>query len=114
MLIYLAAPYSNVPDKDKLMEAVMKFSGQYMLDHPGHHIVSPLFNHYSLHLVPEMGGDYTFWKNYSRDLLSRCDRMIMLTINGEKIESTGVDDELNYAMELNLPHGVGTRDITID
>jgi hypothetical protein len=102
MLVYLAAPYSNAEDKDALMRQIMKTSGEYMMTRPGEHVVSPLFNHYSLSLVEGMGGDYAFWKNYSRDLLRHCDKVIVLMLKGWR-DSTGVNDEIELADMLNIP-----------
>lgn len=109
MLIYLAAPYSSIHDKDALMAFVMKVSGTIMLQNPGWYIVSPLFNHYSLPLVPGMGGDYKFWGDYSRELLSRCDRLLVLKIDGS-YESVGVSDEILTANTINIP----IKFITVD
>lgn len=101
MLAYLSAPYSNVPDKQKLMTAVMKTSGEYMVTHPGVHVISPLFNHFSQHLVPAMGTTYDFWSAYSRDLLRRCDLLLFMTYPGWDV-SAGMQDELKLANELNI------------
>lgn len=101
-MIYLSAPYSRVADKDELMAKIMTFSGRFMLTHPGQHICSPLFNHYSLDRVPELGTDYAFWKAYSANMLGRCDRMIVLEIDGW-LESTGVADEIRIAGLERIP-----------
>jgi hypothetical protein len=85
-----------------MMRVVMKFSGELMLKHPGQHIVSPLFNHFSLDLVPGLGSDYAFWGAYSRNLLARCDRMIVLCFPGWQ-QSTGVADEIEQALAKNIP-----------
>lgn len=98
-LIYLAAPYTRIEDKDGFMAALMHFSGKFMLENPDKHIVSPLFNHFSLDLVPGLAGDYAFWKSYSRNLLRRCDTLLVLTFPGWE-ESTGVQDEIKLATEL--------------
>jgi hypothetical protein len=101
MLYYLAAPYTRVDDREALMRDVMRFSGELMVKNPGHHVVSPLFNHYSLNHVPALGVDYNFWKSYSQDLLKRCDALIVLTYDGW-LDSTGVTDEINFARSLGL------------
>lgn len=102
MLIYLAAPYSNIKDKDAHMEMLMVVSGNYMVSNPGHHIVSPLFFHYALDKVPEMEGDWAFWQNYSIDLLRRCD--VVYCMEGtESDQSIGVQAELGLARQLNIP-----------
>ena len=101
-LVYMAGPYSGLGDKDVLMSKYMKISGMYMMENPGHHVVSPLFNHYSLHLVPGMGGDYNFWGDYSRNLLKRCDLMLVVMFHGWE-ESTGVQDEIKTARAAGVP-----------
>jgi|SRR6478736_5348109 len=98
-LIYLAGPYTQVPDKEMFMSSLMRFSGQFMLNNPGKHIVSPLFNHFSLGLVPGLAGDYAFWGAYSRNLLRRCDTLLVIMYLGWE-ESTGVQDEIRLATEL--------------
>lgn len=101
-LVYLAAPYSRIEDKERFMSAFMAWSGQYMLDNPGTHLVSPLFNHYSLDKVPGLAGDYAFWGDYSRNLLVRCDELWVLMAPGWE-ESTGVGDEIDSANKFGLP-----------
>lgn len=100
-MIYLSAPYSRVPDKEAFMRQIMTFSGQFMLAHPGQHVCSPLFNHFSLDHVPELGTDYAFWKAYSCNMLKRCDSMIVICAPGWQ-ESTGVADEIRLATEIGL------------
>lgn len=102
MLIYLAGPYSNVVDKHAYIEMLMTVSGNYMVANPGHHIVSPLFFHYAIDKVDKMEGDWKFWKNYSIDLLRRCD--VMYCLDGKLTDrSEGVNAELDLALELNIP-----------
>lgn len=101
-LVYLSSPYSSIEDKELLMKQLMTISGKYMVQNPGHHVVSPLFNHPSLALVPEMGSDYKFWKDYSRNLLKRCDSIIIVRFDGY-YESSGVVDEYRFASSLNIP-----------
>lgn len=101
MLVYLSAPYSSVVDKDKHMGLLMKFAGEYMLSHPGEFIVTPLTNHYALDHVPGLGADWNFWKNYSLDLLCKCDRMLVIEMDGTDT-STGVKAEIKHAIELGI------------
>ena len=101
-MIYMAAPYSKVEDKDAMMEAFMTFSGQWQAIHPDQHVCSPLFNHFSLNTVPDLGKDYAYWLNYSRNLLKRCDRLVVVCLPGWQ-DSTGVADEVRYATEMGMP-----------
>lgn len=102
-ICYLAAAYSQVENKEELMRNVMRFAGQFMINHPGHHVVSPLFFHYGLPVNPEMGTDYAFWGEYSRALLSKADMLIVYRAPGTDIDkSTGVQDEIETARKLGL------------
>lgn len=100
-LAYLSAPYSKAKDKEALMKDVMKCSGVLMMNDSDLHVVSPLFNHYSLSLIPEMGNDYNFWKEYSINLLRRCDEVIVIQFMGWE-SSEGVADEIRTARMLGL------------
>lgn len=101
-LIYVAAPYSKVEDKTQFMSDFMQFCGNHMMNNEGDHLVSPLFNHFSLDKVPGMAGDYAFWGDYSRNLLKRCDELWVLKHKGWD-QSTGVADEIKTAEELGIP-----------
>jgi hypothetical protein len=102
MLVYLSAPYTSVEDKNHLFECIMRTSGLYMLRNKGEHVVSPLFNHPSVALVPGMGSDYNFWGDYSRELLRKCDKIVVLKYSGWD-KSTGVQDEIATASEAGIP-----------
>lgn len=101
-LVYLAGPYSKAEDKNKLMEQVMTVAGKYMIANPGSHVVSPLYMHYALPFTPEMGSDYNFFGDYSRNLLRRCDLLLVVMLDGWD-ESTGVADEIATAEKLGIP-----------
>jgi hypothetical protein len=100
-MIYVAATYSNVEDKDTHIDDILRYMGEFMHSNPGVHLVSPLQHHHTLKLVPDMGSDYTYWKNFSRELLSKCDGLIVLMSEGWR-ESGGVQDEIAYAKELGI------------
>lgn len=100
-MIYVAGTYNGAKDRDKHIEAVLKFMGDFMMKNEGAHLISPLMHHYTLKLHPDMPTSYVYWKGFSRDLLKRCDALIVLMSDGWK-ESTGVQDEIEYAKELNL------------
>lgn len=102
ILVYMAGPYSRYEDKEKLMAAFMTMAGKYMMDNPGHHVVSPLYMHYALQYTPEMGSDYEFFGDYSRNLLRRCDKLVVVMFPGWET-STGVEDECCVAREWNIP-----------
>lgn len=102
-ICYLAAAYSQVQDKEKLMANVMRVAGQFMSANPGCHVVSPLFFHYGLPMNPQMGSDYVFWGDYSRALLAKSDMLIVYNAPGTDIQkSTGVMDEIATAHKLGI------------
>mmetsp|Transcript_29892 Transcript_29892/g.78819 ORF Transcript_29892/g.78819 Transcript_29892/m.78819 type:complete len:92 (-) Transcript_29892:26-301(-) len=80
VLVYLSGPYSKCADKEHVMNCIMRASGQYILT----------------------GSDYNFRGDYSRDLLQRCDQLLVLKYPGWD-ESTGVQDEIAFAREKKLP-----------
>jgi len=101
MLVYFAAPYSSIVDKDSYMNAIMKCIGEYMLAHPGEHVVTPLVNHFALPHVPLLGTDWNFWKEFSLELISKCSKVVVLVVPG--VTSAGVTAEVAKATEWNIP-----------
>ena len=102
MLVYVASPYSSVPDKHQLMRTVAQTCGKYMLAYPGQYAVSGLIHHYALSEVEGLGTDYEFWKNWCETFLRKCEKLVVLTIPGWNT-STGVAAEIQLAKSLNMP-----------
>lgn len=101
-MIYLAAPYSH-PDKAVIEERMRVFYKIVAeLTNNGDVTVSPLMNHpiVQLHNVQ---GDWVFWEKYSKTLLSRCDRMIVIMLDGWE-KSPGVTGEIKFCIENNIPY----------
>lgn len=99
-MIYISAPYNH---KDKLviekrMEAVYKKFAELMMS--GHIPVTPLMAHAVIerHPVPLSS---EFWEEYSITLLSKCNRMVVLLLDGWE-ESTGVQYEIAYCMKNGI------------
>jgi hypothetical protein len=95
MLVYLSAPYTSIKDKTALMHTVTSVLGSWMVTRPEEYVVSPLMNHFALH-VPGLGADYTFWQGFSHELLRKCDKLLVLMLPGWEL-STGVHDEIMCA-----------------
>lgn len=100
-MIYISAPYSH-PDKsviEKRMGSVYKHFAALMMQ--GHVPVTPLMAHEVVmrHPVPS---DSAFWENYSLTLLSRCNKMVVLMIDGWE-DSSGVSYEIDYCKKNNIP-----------
>lgn len=101
-LAYIAAPYSNVADKQALMRDIAKFSGLYMMKHPDWYAVTGLVHHYATLEVPELGTDYEFWQDWCTLFMSKCDKLIVLTVDGWE-RSAGVAAEVEFARANNIP-----------
>lgn len=101
-LVYIAAPYSAVENKDELMSRVSKFCGEYMIANPGKFAVPGLVHHYACKDNPTLGTDYHFWQEFCELFLSRCDRMVVLMIPGWDV-SRGVKGEIEYCSTHNIP-----------
>lgn len=99
-LTYLAAPYSG--DRALIagrMAAFDKIASAMLL--AGQHPVSPLLFHSMLgqHSVP---GNWAFFEAYSINLLSRCDRIVVIDLPGWTT-SKGVAGEISEAIRRRLP-----------
>ena len=101
-LVYVAAPYSRVPDKKELMERIADFCGYYMIKHPGEYAITGLVHHYAAVQRPELGTDYRFWEEFCVGFIKRSEKLVVLMIDGWD-SSTGVNAEINLAKRLNIP-----------
>lgn len=103
-LIYLACPFSH-PDpevKKKRFEIATKIAARYFSK--GIHVFSPLTHCYPIEQVPEtkLPGDWAFWAEYDERILSICDRVVVIAIDGWTA-STGVQAEITIARRLGKP-----------
>jgi Domain of unknown function (DUF1937) len=111
-VVYLAAPYSN-PDPlivEARMNAFLDIDA--LLIEQGYVTVSPLSKHFILNRGRKIPGDWAYWEAYSKQLLSACSELLVMTsIPGWK-ESTGVKGEIQWAIQRDIPirevneHGV--------
>ena len=100
MLVYVAAPYSSIKNKDRLMEEIHKECAKFMLDNPGHFTVPGLVHHYPCQYSNELGDDFSFWHDFCIELIEKCDIILLLKFDGWQT-STGVLGELNAAIEFD-------------
>lgn len=101
MIEYLAAPYGH-PDpavREQRMRIFYQWDAKLSLD--GHYLVSPLYK-----VETAKHGDvpdtWAYWEQYCYELLARCDRMIVLTIDGWDT-SKGVTGEIEYCRKHGIP-----------
>lgn len=100
-MIYVASPYYNPSSEviQERMEKIYKFIGEYIK--LGIHVITPLFMH-EVAVRHNLDGTYAFWDKYCLDLLKRCDKMIVLCLDGWK-ESRGVNAEIEFCEANNIP-----------
>lgn len=99
-IAYLACPYSHPDPCIKQKRHAIVNEVTYQLMSQGILVYSPL-----THNVPidQLGihGNWMTWQAYDHEMLSRCDRLIVLMLPGWK-ESKGVASEIAKAKELGF------------
>lgn len=101
-LYYLASPYSHSDVTVRNMRADQAAQAAAILKRNGYHVFAPIPHGHMMvpHGLP--GGYEEFWKPYCRNIISRVDVLLVLTLDGWK-DSVGVQDEIAVAEELHLP-----------
>lgn len=101
-MIYLAAPYFHL-DNDIIqhrMEKVYSFMASRLKQ--GEHILTPLAMHEVVIRQSDIPNDFEYWGKYCLDLLSRCDKMIVLKLPGWEA-SRGVSQEIFFCIKHGIP-----------
>ena len=101
-MIYLASPYTH--NDPKVEEARYQFAclATGRLIKEGQHVYSPIAHSRAIAQQTDLPTDFGFWAAYDTDMISKCDEVVVLTLNGWK-ESKGVQAEINIARALNKP-----------
>src|SRR5688572_28841245 len=112
-MIYLASPYShpNPLVREARFEAACRTTAE--LVRAGHVVFSPIVHG---HPLVRFGTptDWAFWERHDRAYLSRCQLLLILTLEGWE-QSIGVQAEIGIARTLGLPVAflVETRPATL-
>lgn len=101
-LIYLASPYTHPNPLVQEIRAQQAAAAAAALKRMGLHIFAPIPHGHALAKYG-LPGDYAFWKAFSRNMLSRCDAMLVLMIDGYDT-SAGIKDEVDYFVDIQ--HGI--------
>lgn len=100
-IAYFASPYSHPDPKIKQQRHAIVNRMMFNLMRKGILAYSPL-----THNIPidqhGIHGNWTDWKHFDLEMLSRCDRLIVLKLPGWE-ESAGVAGEIAHAKELGIP-----------
>ena len=111
-MIYLASPYSH-PDplvRQARFDTACRVTAN--LIQAGQAVVAPIVQGHPL-VRFGVPGDWSFWKPLAREYLARCDKLVVLQIDGWR-DSEGVQAELELARALGKrvdylePAGAGT------
>jgi len=99
---YLAVPYSH-PDPavvQSRVDAIDELAS--VLISKGHFIFSPISMCHGMAMKYGLPGDWEFWRKYNTEMMGRCQKLVVLCIDGWK-ESVGVKAEIEIATEMGLP-----------
>lgn len=101
-LIYLASPYSHPDPAVRLarFQAACKAAAAMMFE--GLFVFSPIAHTHPIALAGELPLGFDFYAAYDELMISRCDELYVLTIDGW-LESVGVTAEIEIAKRLGLP-----------
>lgn len=101
-LYYLASPYTHSDPKvmQERFEQVCAVAGK--LFNLGIMVYSPIAHCHHIALGTKLPADYAFWLKYNRLLLSKCDGLVVVSIEGYE-KSAGIRAELAIAHELKIP-----------
>lgn len=100
-LVYLAAPYTHADPNVVAARMKTLCIVDAALMKQGVMTASPLLKHFLLE-HSDLPGDWNYWKDYAEILLSRCDKMVVVTMSGWE-ESTGVQAEIMLCERFNIP-----------
>lgn len=99
MLKYIAAPYYKHADKDVLMVTISSYSATCLKR--GDSVICPLTMGHNFIKLVDLPRDSEWWLKWCYDLLSKCDEMDVLCLDGWE-DSTGVQAEIKFAKENNI------------
>jgi len=101
-LIYLASPYSHAycgVMADRFRD-VCSAASRLMRD--GYNIFSPIAHTHPIALAGGLPTDFDYWQKYDEIILSRCDRLVVLMLDGWE-KSNGIAMEIKIAKRIGIP-----------
>lgn len=101
MIEYLASPYTH-PDPqimERRFQQAMTCTAK--LIHEGRIIYSPILHFHPIALAHDLPKDFSFWQEINKQILSRCDRLLVLKLSGWNY-SEGVQGEMHHAFTRGI------------
>ena len=108
-MIYLCSVYSH--GKGKKSKRVRKrryeLAKKFVASNPDKFFYSPIVYFHQMAEEYDFPKDYEFWKKRDRDMIRRCDKVLILDVvnepNWDWDKSEGIQDEATFAMECGIP-----------
>ncbi len=100
-MIFISSPYSHKDKKiehERYVETCKYAAWLFSLNEKA---ISPVIIGHPLLQHEKLPGDFTFWKNYSFDLLNNCQQLHVLELDGWE-ESVGIQHEIIYAQSKEI------------
>lgn len=100
--VYVASPYSSssFETMQARFEAVEQFAATFLIK--GVSAYSPIVHCHELAKKYDLPATFGFWQQHDHNMILRSSAIYVLCISGWK-ESVGIQSELNFADENNLP-----------
>lgn len=101
-MVYLASPYTNID----ILVCIERFHAACRaaahLMKQGEIVFAPICHSHPIHAIGGLAGDWETWKKFDEAMIRRCDKIIVLTLDGWE-RSVGIKAELEIAEMLCLP-----------
>ncbi len=101
-LVYIASPYSHESESMRNYRAELVTFFAASLIEKGDVVFSPISYGHELSKKSDLPTDFKFWDNFCITFLSKCDKMIVLKLDGWE-HSIGIKAEINYCRIHNIP-----------
>jgi hypothetical protein len=102
-VIYLASPYAHVLERVREQRFVQARVAVKRMMRQGMYVYSPIvYGHQFATMFEGVDTRWAYWKTFDLQMLAKCDRVIVLTLDGWK-DSCGVTAEVTMAKELGIP-----------
>jgi hypothetical protein len=101
-LIYLASPFNHDEEtvREERRRLVTVATARFMK--MGFVVYSPIVHNGTVATVYDLGRHFTFWRFHDETILSRCDAMWILLIDGWD-KSFGVASEIKFSKKRKIP-----------
>jgi len=101
-LIYLATPYSTPDPARRAFRFNAACAVAYKALKHGAAVYAPIVSWHQVKLMFDLKGDWEEWKDLDKEMISRCDELWVVKINGWE-KSKGIKNEIELAQAFGKP-----------